>query len=219
MSVKALREVTVLRKVADLRNDQGDVIGYQQGLGYVALPGQVLEDQDVSPLVLEALNDEDHELHESMSLKFEIVTGDEGDSPAVPFEGYDDLDEEEVIAAITNLPTAAKLAVRRYEEANENRQAIVEYNIGFGESNLMRQEGKVGSDVQEPDEDKESGKITTRNVPEEGPVEPGEGITGTGDPKVKPGTKKLSGSKSGAKRPVRRRRRARTTEKEKEGEE
>jgi hypothetical protein len=83
------------------------------------------------------------------------------------------------------LPSAAIQRIKEYEgERDDPRERITGYSVGFGESSIDRQEGKVSSDLQDTDESKAAVRISTREVPEDGPVVPGEGVTGTGDPQL-----------------------------------
>lgn len=218
--------LTVHKQVGELIDPiTNRVIGIQQGQGRVLYAGDVLREDEISPKVLDILNDEDHPQHESVSEKLKKVNKEAGlNSEArlgLPFAGYDELDEDGVIAAMANLPSAAIQRVKEHEASlDDPREAIVNYSIGYGESPTDRIKGKdrVVSNLDETDgEDKESSKITTREVDvEEGTVQPGEGITGTGDPAVPPGTAKASDGDGKKKATVRRggRRRAKPKSKE-----
>lgn len=184
-------ELTVHRKVGDLTDPiTGRVIGYQQGQGKTYYKDEVIPAYAVSPAMIEALEDEDHESHEAVSKRIREVSSEPKSNTAkrlgLPFAGYDDMDEDEVLAAMRNLPSSAIQAVKAYEssEEGEGRERILTYNLGFGESPIDRQEGRVSGDHQDGDEDKAVARLKTREVPEEGLVEPGEGITGTGDPEI-----------------------------------
>jgi hypothetical protein len=88
------------------------------------------------------------------------------------------------------LPSAAIQRIKEYEEQRDDpRERITGYNVGYGESAVDRQEGRVSSDPQDSDPEKASARISTREVPEDGPVVAGEGVTGTGDPQVPYGSR------------------------------
>ena len=100
------------------------------------------------------------------------------------------MDEDDVLNAMKMLPSAAINRIKEYESQRDDpRQRIVGYNVGFGESAVDRQEGRVSSDLQDTDESKAAARLNTREVPDEGLVVPGEGITGTGDPQVSYGSR------------------------------
>lgn len=204
-------EYTVHKKVGELTDPiTGRLLGIQQGSGKVYFKDELIPESAVSPLIVEALEDEDHPSHEYLAARLEKTSGDASQNTAlrlgVPFAGYDDMDEEEVLAALVNLPSATIAAVKRYESENENRERIAQYNVGFGESPTDRQEGRKGSDLDEEgsgNEEKAVSDLTTREVPEEGLVQVGDGITGTGDPQIPHGSQKEDGD---GKKPAARRR-------------
>lgn len=183
-------ELTVHKEVAELRDKDNNLVGRQNGLGETWLFGEILPADAVSPDYREALEDSDHPLHEAISAKLRPVSDEPEQDGArrlgLPFDGYDEMDEDAVLAAMKNLPSAAIQRIKEWESSKDDaRERIANYNIGFGESPDDRQEGRVGSDVQESDtENKPTAKLKTRSVPEEGKVTPGEGVTGTGDPAI-----------------------------------
>jgi hypothetical protein len=181
-------ELTVHRQVGELTDPiTGRSLGVQQGQGKTWFAGEVLSTSDVSPLLLDALNDEDHPSHASVARKLRKV----GDEPSLntaqrlglPFDGYGDMDEDDILAAMRVLPSPTVQRIKEYEATQGKRDRILAYNIGFGEHPDDRLEGRVSSDHQEPAEGKPSSGLKTRNVEEES-VERGEGYTGTGDPQV-----------------------------------
>ena len=189
-------EVTVHSTVAKLPQPDGSVI-YQNGLGQTYYRDEVIPDDKVAEDWREALESGEGALGEALKSKLEHTSDSEGGSTAarlgIPFAGYDDMDEDEVLTAMRNLPSAAIQRIKEYEgQRDEPRQRIVGYSVGFGESSVDRQEGRVSSDRQDADENKASAKINTREVPEEGLVKPGEGITGTGDPQMSYGSREAS---------------------------
>lgn len=183
-------ELTVHKTIAKLPQPDGSVI-YQNGLGQTYYRDEVIPDDDVAEDWREALESGEGALAESLSGKLE-AGGEATDRKAnAPFEGYDDMEEDDVLNAMRSLPSGTVARIQEYEaQRDEPRDRITGYNVGFGESAMDRQENKVGSDVQEGDENKAVRNLKTREVPEDGPVEAGEGITGTGDPQVAYGAAK-----------------------------
>jgi hypothetical protein len=192
-------ELTVHKQVGELRDPQtGEITGIQQGAGQVYLKGEVIPASEVSPLVKDALENEDDPNHESMSRKIRAVSDEPRQNTAlrlgVPFAGYDDMDEDEILAALRVLPSDTVQAIKHYEaELDEPRERIIHYNIGFGQSPTDREEGRLGSELDEEGRDnsvKAVADLTTREVPEEGIVQRGDGFTGTGDPQIPHGSRK-----------------------------
>lgn len=186
-------ELTVHKTVSRLPQPDGSVI-YQNGLGDTYYRGEVIPDDAIADDWREALQSGEGSFAEGLKSKLEVSSGDESSSSArlgVPFEGYDEMEEDDVLNAIRNLPSAAVNRVKEYEAQRDNpRERITQFNIGFGESPVDRQEGRVSSDLQDTNTDKAAAQISTREVPEEGLVVPGEGITGTGDPQLAFGSRK-----------------------------
>jgi hypothetical protein len=187
-------EVTVHKKLGDLRDpSSGEVIGIRKGLGKTYFVGEVIADADFDPTVAAALDDEDHPSHESVSKKFKKVKKEASEDLAarlgLPFDGYDDMSESDVVAAMANLPSQTIQRIKQYEAANEGRSQIVDYNIGFAEDKNARAEGRASSPRAKADNKKTVNKIKARKVTEDS-VEAGEGYTGTGDPQVPYGTAK-----------------------------
>lgn len=118
----------------------------QNGKGKTWLKGEKVGRDDVADHILEALDDSDHPNHESISKKLKPVSGGPAeDSVArlgVPFAGYEDMSEDDVVAAMKNLPSTTIQNIKKYEaEYGDNREGIVEYSIGHGESAVARREG------------------------------------------------------------------------------
>jgi hypothetical protein len=208
-------EVTVHQTVAKLPQPDGSTI-YQNGLGETYYRDEVIPDEKVAEDWREALDSGEGNLNDSLSKVLEKTSDDASSSTAgrlgVPFAGYDDMDEDDVLNAMKSLPSAAISRIQEYESnRDEPRQRIVGYSVGFGESAIDRQEGRVSSDPQDTDESKPAARVNTREVPEDGPVVPGEGITGTGDPQIAYGTRdeKEKGDVKGSGSPRRRGRRDR----------
>jgi hypothetical protein len=185
-------ELTLHQVVAELRDKEGNVTGVQQGRGKTFFKGETVPASFVSPVLVDALEDDEHPAHESVSRKLKKSGQPVAVNVAVrfglPFEGYDDAEEDDIIAAMRVLPSSTVQAIKQYESEHENRERIVFYNIGFGQSPGDREEDLIGGGVQEGNPDKAVSNIQFREVPEEGPVQRGEGITGTGDPQVAYGT-------------------------------
>lgn len=177
-------ELTVHRTVSSLPQPDGSVI-HQDGMGQTYYRDDVIPDEAVSLNVVEALESGKGDLADSLKDKLE-KSSDEGGVSArasgVPFEGYDDMDEDDILAAMKALPSAVGNRIKEYEATrDEPRERIVDYNTGFGESPGDRMAGKVSGDLQDAAEGKASSRIATREVTDDG-VTPGEGVTGTGDP-------------------------------------
>jgi hypothetical protein len=195
-------ELTVHKTISSLPQPDGSVI-HQDGMGQTYYRDDVIPDDEVSKNIVEMLESGD----ESMKEKLEKSSDEGGVSSralGVPFEGYDDMDEDDVLGAMRSLPSATINRMKEYEAQRDSpRERIVNYNIGFGESPMDRMEGRVSGDLQDAAEGKAASRITTRKV-EENNIVPGEGITGTGDPQVgygakeedKPGDVKGSGLKA-----------------------
>jgi hypothetical protein len=187
-------ELTVHQDVRPLFNPvNGEPRGFQMGRGRIWIKGEKIPEDEVATFYKDALDDKDHPAHEELSRKLKKTSGEGQEDLAkrlgLPFEGYDDMDEDAIVSAMRVLPSATIQRIKRYEQAkDEPNPRVVNYNIGFGESPLDRQLTEV--DQNEMDENKAVRNITTRNVPDDGPVQPGEGITGTGDPQIPYGSAK-----------------------------
>src|SRR3954462_8992460 len=104
-------ELTVLKTIGILTDPiTGREIGVQQGAGRIAFKGEVLAASEVSSLWVEALEDEDNPLHESVSSKLSKGSSEPSEDQerrlGVPFSGYDDMDEEDLLAAMRVLPSS-----------------------------------------------------------------------------------------------------------------
>jgi hypothetical protein len=185
-------EYTAHRDVRELRDAEGNVTGSQLGLGKIYFKGEVIPDNALGQVYKDALDNEEDESHEWLSQRLKQVSGDASEDPkkrlGLPFADYEQMDEDDVVAAMRHLPSGLIQRIKQYEEEfGDNRQKIVSYIIGFGSDPDARQEGRVGSKVEEDEnrveaaEDKATAKLTTREVPEEGNVTHGEGYTGTGE--------------------------------------
>lgn len=185
-------EYTAHKDVRTLTNKDGEVTGRQLGLGKTYLKGEVIPDDALGQVYKDILDNEDSASHEYLTKRLKKVDGDGKQNTAkrlgLPFEGYEDMDEDAVVAAMKHLPSGVIQRIKLYEEEHgEGREKIVSYIIGFGTDPDARQEGRVGSEAAEEGdrevspEDKAAAKLTTRDVPEEGNVTHGEGFTGTGE--------------------------------------
>ena len=187
-------ELTIHKAVRELAHPiTGEKIGYQQGAGETWFLGEVVPAEAMNPEWVEALDEGEGPLFDALSDKLKPSS----DEPALneafrmglPFEGYDDMDEDDILAAMRVLPSAAVMRMKDWEAAHEGRPDIVNYNIGYGESPDDRQSGRIAqSEDEETDDTKPVRAMRTRTAEEGEPVIPGEGITGTGDPQVAPGT-------------------------------
>lgn len=210
-------EYTIHRDVRELTNKDGQVTGRQLGLGKTHYRGEVVPDAQVGQVYKDALEDEDHEAHAYVSARLREVDTEARQNTAerlgVPFAGYDDMDEDAVVTAMRHLPSGLIQAIKKYEaEHGENRDKIVQYNIGYGSDPAARQEGRVGSGGQDEDSEgrqgaakgKATAKLQTRNISDDDVVTPGEGVTGTGDGKIV--ADRSEGDKEAPKKVVRNRR-------------
>lgn len=211
-------ELTVHKMVGELRDPvNGVLLGVQQGLGKTYFEDEVVSAQDISPLLLQAFDDPNHPSHNYVRSQLEDAEeADPSESTVarlgVPFDGYDEMSEDDVLAAMRHLPSVSISAIKDYEASHENRARIVAYNVGYGESYIDRQEGRVSSDLAETDSSKAAAQIRTREVVDDGVIEPGEGITGTGEGAVSDtAAADNSGDEPAKKKVVRRSRKSRAT--------
>lgn len=191
-------EVTVHKAVRPINHPiTGESMGFQQGNGATWYLGEVLTRDDMNPDWADALDKAEGSLFVSLSKRlkpvFEEPALNEEYRLGLPFAGYEDMDEDSILSIMHVMPSATVMRIKEWEARQDDpRSEIVNYNIGFGESPQDRQSGKINSGGEFAEEedliDKPSRHIATRQVPDSGPVIPGEGITGTGDPVVAPGT-------------------------------
>jgi len=179
-------EVTVLKTVSKLPQPDGSFT-YQNGLGRVYLKGEVIPASEVAEDWKEALESGEGELNDALSTKLKKSTDDAHESSArlgLPFVAYDEMEVDDIVNAMRVLPSATIQRIKEYESmrGDEARLEIVDFNIGYGEGPNERQLGEATEPEEGMDEDKAVRALKTREVPEEGPVVPGEGFTGTGDP-------------------------------------
>lgn len=175
-------ELTVHRTVNSFPQPDGGATIYQNGLGKTWLLGEVIPADEVAEDWKQALEDGEGSLYESLKGKLKPVSDDPGEDAAarlgMPFAGFDDMDSEDLIRAMSVLPSATIQRIKEYEGMRDDpRDEIVNYNIGFGEHPDARQLADL-EEVNEVDEDKAVRRLATREVPDDGPVQHGEGITG-----------------------------------------
>lgn len=195
-------ELTIHQAVRELKHPiTGEPMGYQQGNGATWFLGEIVPANQINPEWVKALEegDDSNPLYQSLSTRLAPSREEPVLSDAVrmgaPFEGYDDMDLDDILVTMRVLPSATVTRIKEWEAANEGREEIVNFNIGFGVSPNDYQEGKVpggdASAAEETDPTKAVRAMRTRQVAdpgEDGPTIPGEGVTGTGDPPVEPGT-------------------------------
>lgn len=212
-------ELTLHRAVGEVRDPvSADLIDIQQGRGRTVTAGTIVSANEISPIVLDALENEDHPSHEYVSRQLRAVSDDPNeDSLGEPIAGYDEMELGDILAAIAALPSVQVQRIKEYEALNEGREEIVTFNIGYGESPIARQTGLVSSEHEETDDTKDVARIRTRAnpPPDDEVVAPGEGITGTGEPAIEPGTAAREADEDGKKKVVRRGRRVRASDDDK----
>lgn len=184
-------QLTLPRTILRTKNPVTGAEFKQNAKGKTYLKGDKVKKSDIADHIVEALENEDHVSHESVSKKLKKSSGKAQENIearlGVPFAGYGDMDEAQIVNAMRNLPSATIQAIKRYEsEQGDGREQIVNYVIGYGESPAARQSGEslVTGELSDTNSEKRSAELVTREVPEEGAVKPGEGITGTGDGKI-----------------------------------
>jgi hypothetical protein len=187
-------ELTVHKAVRALQHPiTGEQTGWQQGAGETWFLGEVIPPEAMNPEWAEALESGEGSLFDSLSDKLKPSSDEPSLNEAyrmgLPFEGYDDMEEDDILAAMRVLPSPALMRIKDWEAAHEGRSMIADFNIGYGEGPDDRQSGRLSPEEAEGDPDKAVRAIRTRDGSEEGePVVHGEGITGTGEPQVEPGT-------------------------------
>lgn len=179
-------ELTVHKTVSTLHQQDGSV-KYQNGLGRIWLNGERIPPEEVAEDWKEALDKGEGPLYEALKNKLRPVSDEPEEDLArrlgLPFDGYSEMDESDILRAMSVLPSATISRIKEFEANQEEpREGIVNYSVGFGETPLERQLTEI--EEAEVDENKAVRALTTREVPEEGVVRPGEGVTGTGDPQI-----------------------------------
>lgn len=163
----------------------GNEVGYDQ-IMRTYYNGEVIEDNKVSPSLREILEnaDESNPAYRHLKGKLEKV----GDDPSLnlaqrlglPFEGYSDMSEEDIVAALHFLPGETVQVVKEYESTlGEGREKILRFNAGTRDNNFERLEGDVVRSGDRQDlTPKAAGLAVTREVGPDTVVE-GEGYTGS----------------------------------------
>lgn len=184
--VTGVEELTVLRTVSSLPQPDGSVL-HQNGMGRTYLQGEVIPADMVAEDWKDALDSGEGPLYEALKDKLKPSSDDASENIAqrlgLPFEGYDDMEVDDIVSAMRVLPSATITKIQEYEgNRDDPRPEIVDYNIGYGESPLARQTTEL--EETELDDNKPVRRLKTRTIPEDGPVESGEGYTGSGDPQI-----------------------------------
>jgi hypothetical protein len=192
-------ELTVHKGVRKITHPiTGESLGWQNGNGETFFRDEVIPASDMNPDWVEALEsgDEDNSLYVALSKKLEPVSDEptlnEQARLGLPFAGFEDMEEDDILAAMKVLPSAAVTRIVEWEKSHDNRPRIATWNIGYGENTVDRQEGNVGGEPvaeEDQDQDKAVRALSTRETPDDGPVVPGEGVTGTGDPQIPYGSR------------------------------
>ena len=179
-------ELTVHQTVAKLPQPDGSTI-YQNGLGETYYRDEVIPDDKVAEDWREALDSGEGPLNDSLSKVLE-KSSDEGRAAllrlGVPFAGYDDMEEDDVLNAMKSLPSAAiqrDQGVRGSSVTTRVSASLATASDSGSPPSTARKEGCQAT-CRTPTRASRVARINVREVPEEGPVVPGEGITGTGDP-------------------------------------
>lgn len=185
-------EVTIHQTVNSFERDNGSMF-HQNDLGKTHFKDEVVDPSEVDEFTKEVLSDEDHPLHKTLRAKLRPVKDEPTEDVALriglPFAGYDSMEEDQILVAMSALPSETIQRIKEYESKKEEpRERITDYNIGYGESPTDRQLGLAGSEVEEPTADgKEvvANRQTRATVAEQedgATVQQGEGVTGVGLP-------------------------------------
>ena len=121
-------ELTVHQTVAKLPQPDGSTI-YQNGLGQTYYRDEVIPDDEVAEDWREALESGEGALAESLSKVLEQSSDERWQQCCaglgVPFAGYDDMEEDDVLNAMQALPSAAISRIKEYEgQRDEPRERI-----------------------------------------------------------------------------------------------
>lgn len=179
-------EVTILKTVSKLPQPDGSFV-YQNGLGRVYLKGEVIPASEVAEDWKEALESGEGALFDALESKLKKSSDEAHESSArlgLPFVAYDEMEVGDIVNAMRALPSATVQRIKEFESqrGEEARLEIVDFNIGYGENPLERQLTETEEPEDGLDEEKAVRVLKTREVPDDGPVVPGEGFTGSGDP-------------------------------------
>lgn len=168
-----------------LRDINGNVVGYDH-INHVYYNDEIIPDEKVSPVIKELLEDNDENNVRAKRLRDRLVAVDENGERldlkrrlGIPFEGYDDMDEDEIVAALHFLPGQTVQAVKDYEATKENRYKITSFNAGTRDNNFERVVGDPvkSSQRQDAEEKSATSELVTREVDvDAGTVVEGEGL-------------------------------------------
>lgn len=172
----------VLKAISTYTDEAGNVTGYEhQSVPYY--DGETVPRGEISPVILDALDEADENNPIYAGLKDRLVPAD-GESAVntqirlgVPFADYDALSEDEVVDALRLLSGPVIAAVKEHEFNGLKREKILLYNAGTREGVTDRIEGNLSADLA-PADPKPTATRVTRAVGESS-VEPGEGWTGS----------------------------------------
>jgi hypothetical protein len=160
-------EYTLLRDVRQGKLGTGEVI-YRRGRGRIAYKGEVVDDGEVSAAILEALDDESHELHERVVKVLRRTSAKPRTADEkilnLPIEGYDDMDEDEVLGLLRAVRPEAAVQIKEYEKTRDQPRArILAYSVPHGLAPGDLNNGVGTGSVEDAEEDKPSGrsKLTT----------------------------------------------------------
>jgi hypothetical protein len=111
-------EVTLHAETVPLTQD-GVVVGAQLGLGKTHFKGERVPKSEVAQVYLDALDDEDHPSHEAVSKRIKLSTADPQEDAmlrlGLPFPGYEDLEEDQIVALLPNLPSETVQRIKEWE--------------------------------------------------------------------------------------------------------
>src|SRR5688572_23991713 len=121
-------ELQVLEAIGEFHDPNDNFVGYDH-VANLWFKDEVIPDNKVSPVIKEAIEDEDNPLHDYYEDKLEAVGGskeqlDLARRLGLPFDDYDSLEEDDVIAAFRVLSGPVIAAVKEYEAAHEGRERI-----------------------------------------------------------------------------------------------
>src|SRR4051794_6159477 len=101
-------EYTVHRKVGDLIDPvSGNNVGTQNGRGATYINGEKIPAEEITPDILEALEDESHPSHAYVIKRLKKSSGEAAQNLrerlGLPFDDYDSMDEADVLAVMRHL--------------------------------------------------------------------------------------------------------------------
>jgi hypothetical protein len=155
----------VPKAIAELDDGNGNITYEHKNVTYYY--GEAVPRDEISPEILDALDEADENNKLYQSLRDKLVPGEGSDALSVrlgvPFAGYDDLDEDEVINLFRVAPGATVAVAKEYEARNQNRPKVLAYNVGTREGVTDRLDGNLSSERDDPAE-KPTADIVTREV-------------------------------------------------------